>query len=94
MNDIPILNFTTDSQGNVSYTNAPKPAATATGPKWWEQVIGVVPALVTAIFGNNAQAQQPVYTTTPYPQTNSGSNSTLIIVAIAIVVVFLVMKKK
>ncbi|TDE15289.1 hypothetical protein [Dyadobacter psychrotolerans] len=97
MDDIPILQFTTDPSGNVTYTNstAPKPATATTGTKWWEQVIGVVPALVTAIFGGNAQAQPTTgYIPTPYAQTSSNNNNLLVIVAVAIVLIVFLMKKK
>lgn len=108
MADIPDLIFTTDANGNVIYPNSGggysngNGAATGgysntTGKKWWEVALGVFPAILSSIFGNN-QSQQPI--NYPYPtQGNSSSasfgsmNLTLIIVAIGLVV-FLLLKKK
>jgi hypothetical protein len=86
--DIPDLDFTVDENGNVTYGSGPKPApkpATTSEKKWWEQVIGVVPALVTAIFGGNAQAQQPVYTTSPPTQNSGISTTNILIIGIAVI---------
>ena len=107
MADIPDLIFTTDADGNVTYPNSGGGYSTGngsttggytntTGKKWWEVALGVFPAILTSIFGNN---QQP---TTNYPYPTQGSSNTasfgsmnmmLIIVAVALAV-FLLMKKK
>lgn len=108
MADIPDLIFTTDANGNVIYPNSGggysngNGAATGgysntTGKKWWEVALGVFPAILSSIFGNN-QNQMPT-TQYPYPTTNTGgvtlggTNMILIIVAVGLVV-FLLLKKK
>ena len=108
MADIPDLIFTTDANGNVNYPNSGGGYSTGngtgtggysntTGKKWWEVALGVFPAILSSIFGNN-QSQQPT-TQYPYPTTGStgvtlgGTNMMLIIVAVGLVV-FLLLKKK
>lgn len=108
MADIPDLIFTTDENGNVIYPNSGGGYSTGngsttggysntTGKKWWEVALGVFPAILSSIFGNN-QSQVPT-TPYPYPTNNSGgislggTNMILIIVAVGLVV-FLLLKKK
>lgn len=102
--DIPDLIFTVDSQGNVVYSNVTTTDNSNTGKttdstdkKWWEQLFGIIPGILTAILGNKAQGQTQVPAGGYYPSTPSASmnnsNMTIIIVAAAIIL-FLLMKKK
>ncbi|KAA0992768.1 hypothetical protein [Dyadobacter aurulentus] len=67
------------------------------GKKWWEVALGVFPAIITGLFGNNANANQ--YPVNQYPTgtgTNTGGMNTnmILIIAVAAIVVILFMKKK
>lgn len=98
--DIPDLIFTTDADGNVVYTtgsNGPSKTGTGstteTGKKWWEQLFGIFPAIITGIFGNNPQPQTPYYPAGPSSQTQNSNNLMIILIAAA-VIIFILLKKK
>jgi hypothetical protein len=97
--DIDELIFTVDENGNVKYTEEPNkpnptPATPATGDKkWWEAALGILPALVTSIFGGNSANANPIYTP-PLQQQNPNNNNIIIIALAAVVIVFLLLKKK
>lgn len=65
-----------------------------TGKKWWETALGIIPSVLTSIFGGSAQ---PTNQTTNYPgpTQQSGMNSNMILmIAAAAIVIILLMKKK
>ncbi|MEO6285827.1 MAG: hypothetical protein ABIN80_28635 [Dyadobacter sp.] len=93
-------NTYTQTQTGGGYTNGVGGTfgsyETSTGKKWWETAIGILPAILGSILGNNSQQQTG--TNYPYQPANTtsglGGNSTMIIIAIAAVVILLIMNKK